>query len=351
MSITSNKIASNGEEFTRSDYNGVSIIIRDKDGFINATKIANDNGKRDGLKKYFKSDKWNEICENFDPGPNFSGSKNRPFYTINSIGKCETYGTYVHPKLIHFVAEWCNISYAFKVARIMDNIDELKSLKNRTGNENLEIVIDNQKREIEFLKGSNREKDNKIDELNRKVDELLKENKKQTKKLNHLIDTNDDLKDKLIGNNGRLTGEEVRDSKVLMIYLTKDDDNEFYIKIIRSQPSSLRGLSKEIYNSKRYLFVSYLPEAINQNKSVLIKLFDKDEYHDYLETSDKGSIYKIHILKNEYMKYNYTERYKQFDDTKVTRIVSRFVKQFVIDYKRELSKQITNTIHKDESDE
>ena len=33
-------------------------------------------------------------------------------------------GTYVHPKLIHFVAEYCSVEYAFMVAEIMDNIND-----------------------------------------------------------------------------------------------------------------------------------------------------------------------------------------------------------------------------------
>ena len=40
MSVIYDKITSNGETFTRADYNGVSILIRDKDGYINVTKIT-----------------------------------------------------------------------------------------------------------------------------------------------------------------------------------------------------------------------------------------------------------------------------------------------------------------------
>ena len=49
MSFLSDFIESNGERFIKADYNGISILIREKDGFINATKIAKDNGKQEHL--------------------------------------------------------------------------------------------------------------------------------------------------------------------------------------------------------------------------------------------------------------------------------------------------------------
>ena len=50
----------NNESFTRTTKNGFSVIIRDSDGYINATKMVNDMNvermKTPGKKmKYFKS--------------------------------------------------------------------------------------------------------------------------------------------------------------------------------------------------------------------------------------------------------------------------------------------------------
>ena len=61
MSFLSDFIESNGERFIKADYNGISILIREKDGFINATKIAKDNGKQKRLSEYFDSKKWKEM--------------------------------------------------------------------------------------------------------------------------------------------------------------------------------------------------------------------------------------------------------------------------------------------------
>jgi hypothetical protein len=35
------KVVSNKESFTRGTYNGISVIIRDKDNYINATAMCN----------------------------------------------------------------------------------------------------------------------------------------------------------------------------------------------------------------------------------------------------------------------------------------------------------------------
>lgn len=206
MSITADKITSNGEEFTRSDYNGISVIIRDKDGYINATKIAKANGKQKNLERFLKSERWNEICEAYKNSlpKNQDNEKIETFYVLGSGYSNDTKGSYVHPELIYFIAEWCNISYAINVSTIMNNINHVKNLENKDGNDNLDSIIHQYKYEIEKLTKTVKEKDDKIDRLLKEIreieeqnDQLLNENKKQTKKLNHLIDVNDDMKDKI----------------------------------------------------------------------------------------------------------------------------------------------------------
>ena len=360
MSITNNKIASNGEEFTRSDYNGVSIIIRDKDGFINATKIAKDNGKQKNLDKYFKSDKWKEIHEAFKNSlpKKVGGDKIELIYTIKT-GTQEIYGSYVHPELIHFVAEWCDISYAFKVSAIMNNINRIKDLKSRDGNDNLDSIIRQQKSEIDKLTGTVKEKDDKIDQLLNEIrevreqnDKLLKENKKQTKKLNHLIDVNDDMKDQLCNVKGRLSGEEVKDSKILMMYPITDEYDDTYIKIVRAQPDNLRGDARRKYqNQKSCLFVSFLPEAINQHKSVIKKVLAKRIYRKYIDMNETGNITKLYIYKKNYIEHKQKNKDVTIDDDCRMLYVNEFINQFVEDYKRELREQLRIDIEKVETNE
>ncbi len=180
--MNSNIIESNNETFTIGDYNGVSIIIRNKDNYINATEIAKDNNKQKNFDKYFKSDKWNEICEAFKNSlpRNENNEKITLFYILREGYSNKTHGTYVHPKLIHFVAEWCNISYAFKVAMIMDKINELKQSKNITNEETFKEKAEEEKTK---LKEMIKIKDDKIDELTKKIDKVIEQNGKLYKKL------------------------------------------------------------------------------------------------------------------------------------------------------------------------
>ena len=386
MSVISDKITSNGETFTRADYNGVSILIRDKDGYINVTKIYKDNNvSRQSFNTYMNSEKWKEICNNFKN--NFLSvftdrTEIIEFYNINNKEhegyKREIYGTYVHPDLVHFVAEWCNISYAFKVSVIMNNINTIKNLTHVEGNENLDNIINKQKQEIKRLSNTINEKDDiikrledkvdkllsdnkeqfkyideqnkKLDEQTKQIDELMKENKKQTDKLNRLTDINLDLKDHLVGNKGRLTGEGVKDSKLLMMYLVKDKNNNTFIKIIRSQIDNLKGTNKRIYNDKGYLFLSYLPEAINQNKEVLNNVLIKKRYKGYIKAINNGGITKLLIDKDNYLLNHYGSRYKTFSTEKIDNKIKLFVDRFITSYKNELEQQI-NIPPIDEGDE
>ena len=124
---TTNKINGrvNGEieTFTTGTYNGISILIRDKDGYINATKLGNDKKR---ARKYVNSEKFDEICKIWmkrRSAPKSADPEMPGKYKIPNATN-EFKGTYVHPELIHFVAEWVDISYAFTVADIMNSIND-----------------------------------------------------------------------------------------------------------------------------------------------------------------------------------------------------------------------------------
>ena len=107
----SSSISCNGETFTKTDYNGVSILVRDSDGYVNATWIVRESGnqsKRDHFGRFIKGDRWQEICDGFDEiycSAENGGAAKQPYYTLNegiSTQFNEVRGTYVHPKLIHY---------------------------------------------------------------------------------------------------------------------------------------------------------------------------------------------------------------------------------------------------------
>lgn len=104
-----------GETFTRGTFNGISVMIRDKDGYINASKLGT-NSKRS--RDFIKSDRFNQICKCWTK----RNPSKSPQYTLNDAPNGFR-GVYVHPNIIHFVAEWVDIDYAFTVSDIMNSIN------------------------------------------------------------------------------------------------------------------------------------------------------------------------------------------------------------------------------------
>ena len=56
-------IKSNDESFTRGTYNGISIIVREKDGFINATHMCNQFSRR--FRNILENKSWKQYIEAF----------------------------------------------------------------------------------------------------------------------------------------------------------------------------------------------------------------------------------------------------------------------------------------------
>jgi hypothetical protein len=118
------KITSNSETFTNSTYNGISVLIRDKDNFINATKMCNQFNRK--FKKIFENHARKQSLEEFKI--EFSLDRNGTIeiiYELKGGYAINVRGTYVDPKLINYIAFWASPKYAVRVGRIMDTINGL----------------------------------------------------------------------------------------------------------------------------------------------------------------------------------------------------------------------------------
>ncbi|KAI5522972.1 hypothetical protein TVAGG3_0587020 [Trichomonas vaginalis G3] len=137
---------SNGETFTKGTYNGIEVLRRDKDGYINATKMAREAGRLNHLNRFLNSAKMQQILEFWmnEYGQAKSGSTSKQaFYELTKGVINEFKGIYIHPDLVHFVAEWCSVKYAFYVKDIMDSID--KKVHEKLDEEELEDTVENAK--------------------------------------------------------------------------------------------------------------------------------------------------------------------------------------------------------------
>ena len=121
--VQNQKILYKNETFTLSTYNGFKIVIRNLDGFINASYVVkqiNDKEKtKKEIKKLFKSVQYHDF-ENYLK--TIIQNENLR-YNLNEVPK-QLRGSYVHPKLINFICFWCSPTYALLVGEIMDSINE-----------------------------------------------------------------------------------------------------------------------------------------------------------------------------------------------------------------------------------
>ena len=116
--------------FKEITYNGISLIEHVESKYVNISKAFRENGKK--WYKYKQTQQWKEIekiAENkFKSGSWKVGAKSPPpnnnvYFDVNT-GPNEFRGIYIHPKLTHFVCQYVSVDYAFKVAELMDSINE-----------------------------------------------------------------------------------------------------------------------------------------------------------------------------------------------------------------------------------
>ena len=117
-------------QFKQITYNGIALIEHVPTKYINISKAFRDNGKR--WYKYKQTQQWKEIekvAENkfktgcWKVGANSPPPQNDIYFDVDT-GKNEFRGIYIHPKLVHFVCQYVSVDYAFKVAELMDSIND-----------------------------------------------------------------------------------------------------------------------------------------------------------------------------------------------------------------------------------
>ena len=122
--VQNHKILCNNETFTLSSYNGFKIIIRDLDGYINASDVVKQINKQEKttkqIKTLFKSVQYQDF-ENYLK--TILPDKELKYNLQNNVNNILR-GSYVHPKIINFVCFWCSPTYALLVGEIMDSINE-----------------------------------------------------------------------------------------------------------------------------------------------------------------------------------------------------------------------------------
>jgi hypothetical protein len=135
----------NCESFIQGSYNDLSNLIRESDNHINVTKLCSDGGR--DFRTLKRGQRFSKIIDYWN-----NDRKNRGVQICTPLiflqkGYDQAQGQYIHPELIHFVAEWISIEYSFKVKHIMDTINDYNHATNQTLDETKDQLI-NQMREI-----------------------------------------------------------------------------------------------------------------------------------------------------------------------------------------------------------
>ena len=142
---TTNETTFSNPIFKVETYAGIGIIIEQQTKYINASQMCSSNGK--AWRNFNKTKFWKNKVEAFNRSSFSRDSEgariSAPSITAKIGVKPEFQGEYIHPKLIHFVAEWCNDDYAFKVAELMDSIN--KQIHEHIERENIEDKPENTK--------------------------------------------------------------------------------------------------------------------------------------------------------------------------------------------------------------
>ena len=159
MSVNQHVIISNNERFIKDTYNGIAVIIREKDGFINGSKLCYQFNRKK-IYHLFENKTWNIYFEEFKKEYGYLEDANnpeQPIYELKNGYNNDVRGTYVDPRLINYIAIWASPKYAITVGKIMDTINDIGKAKLIDGDANMKEILDNLTSELESLKVKNKE--------------------------------------------------------------------------------------------------------------------------------------------------------------------------------------------------
>ena len=171
MESSSNAVVSNGITFTKTTYNGITVIV-DDDGYYNASKICKDNGTK--YSYINRCQYWTDYIAELEGGCVISPT---PLIMDRTAFTNEVKGMYVHPLLVNWLCMHLDYKYAIKVSMVMNLINERAHLENSSLQDqitSLKLANADLKQELTELKEDY--------EMQGIENEILHENKKNLKK-------------------------------------------------------------------------------------------------------------------------------------------------------------------------
>ena len=138
-------------------YGDLKVIIMKSNGYINATKLCKDGGKR--FENWLKIKKSKILVEQFEQFLlQAAGISDRCIIKIDNEEVNLLQGTYVHRNLILRIASWISSLFAYKVSMIVNNfiiyqsknefIDKIKEREAQIEELNKRLRISNMKYDV-----------------------------------------------------------------------------------------------------------------------------------------------------------------------------------------------------------
>jgi len=181
LAITTLAYEKINDQYSKAKYGEFNVIMDITTGYINATKLCADGGRK--LYKWVENKGNKELVEYYkSQSPEFGELT----YIINGGSIKQITGTYVHPKLITHIASWVSPAFAWKVSEIVNNFivrekeDEIRAL---TGDKSrLEKMFEDSDKRRE-------DSDKRREESEKRAEQLLLDMKLQNEKTHITLET------------------------------------------------------------------------------------------------------------------------------------------------------------------
>jgi hypothetical protein len=248
LSLATEKI---DKYFSIGKYGDFTIVIMNKNGYVNATKLCrfakNKNNKPKEFKNWLRNNRSSELVDEIAK----ELTDQVPFISITQTMNNEVRGTYVHPDLIPHIASWASPAFAIKVSRIANNFF----------NEEKDRIIEEKTCKINKL-------NNKIDKLDNKIERVLESNRELIEKNKEILYKVDRI------SNNRVIGTG-NDYDISMFVLIKNydiyeyDENKiiYDYHVLRVMKKSYETRIRQHYafhvNMKVILKIYYSPNSAN----------------------------------------------------------------------------------------
>lgn len=228
------------DEYGWGKYGSIQVLIRKKDGYINASKMCKDGGK--DWFNWGKNETAKKIIEEFESDLHMSRSLLMDTY----MGDYNFRGTYVNPKLVPHIAIWISAKFAVRVSEIVNNFivreyqQEISHKQDRID----ELLIG-----MDHVIKQNEELHKKLDSANKKLD-LANENiieavmgvNQANKNIRGVQNKLDDTADHMVPP----THIQKKDAETYAIYFcTRDNNKATYIQC-RARPFHLTRRENEL---------------------------------------------------------------------------------------------------------